>query len=99
LRYIEENDLSGDIKMHGDQPLESMVSWYVVGDVLLMTSAWEGIPVVLYEAMSMKLVCIAPDVGGISELLSNDHGYLIKDREDIGVMKHEYQRFYKGIIG
>jgi glycosyltransferase involved in cell wall biosynthesis len=133
LRYIEENDLSGDIKMHGDQPLESMVSWYVVGDVLLMTSAWEGIPVVLYEAMSMKLVCIAPDVGGISELLSNDHGYLIKDREDIqsyvnavveigtdkrlrealgekaravtvhgfdmDVMKHEYQRFYKGIAG
>jgi glycosyltransferase involved in cell wall biosynthesis len=133
LRYIDEHDLSGDIKMHGDQPLEAMASWYKVGDVLLMTSAWEGIPVVLYEAMSMKLVCIAPDVGGISELLGNDHGYLIKDREDIqsyvnavveigtdkrlrealgekaravtvhgfdmDVMKHEYQRFYKGIAG
>ena len=83
LRYIEENNLSEDIKMHGDQPLESMVSWYKVGDVLLMTSAWEGIPVVLYEAMSMQLVCIAPDVGGINELLSNDYGYLIKDRKDI----------------
>jgi glycosyltransferase involved in cell wall biosynthesis len=82
-RYIEEHDLSGDIKIHGDQPLESMVSWYKVGDVLLMTSAWEGIPVVLYEAMSMNLVCIAPDVGGISELLNNDNGYLIRDREDI----------------
>ena len=83
LRFIDENDLSEDIILHGDQPLESMASWYQVGDVLLMTSAWEGIPVVLYEAMSMQVVCVAPDVGGIRELLKDDYGYLIKDRKDI----------------
>ena len=82
-RYIARHNLSENIILYGDQPLESLVDWYRTSDMLLMTSAWEGIPVVLYQAMFMGLVCVAPDVGGVGELLSDENGCLIRDRDDM----------------
>lgn len=82
-RYRDQHDLTDEIRLYGDQPLESLPDWYRVGDVLLMTSAWEGIPVVLYQAMFMGLVCVAPDVGGVGELVNDETGFLIRDRNDV----------------
>ncbi|MBN1828982.1 MAG: glycosyltransferase family 4 protein, partial [Deltaproteobacteria bacterium] len=82
MRFIETEGLSGSIRLYGDQPLEKLPSWYEVGDVLLLTSAWEGIPMVLYQAMLTGLVCVAPDVGGVAELVRPEHGFLVKDSKD-----------------
>lgn len=82
-RYIGRHNLSENIRLYGNQPLETLVDWYRTSDMLLMTSAWEGIPVVLYQAMFMGLVCVAPDVGGVGELLNDQNGCLIRDRDDI----------------
>ncbi|HEY4310980.1 MAG TPA: glycosyltransferase [Pirellulales bacterium] len=46
-------------------------------DALLYTTAWDGLPNVLLEAMGAGLACVAPDVGGISELISAQNGYLV----------------------
>ncbi|MNR31988.1 Glycosyl transferases group 1 [compost metagenome] len=40
-----------------------------------MSSAWEGIPLVLLEAMSCELTVVATDCGGVKEIL-NGFGYL-----------------------
>ncbi len=44
---------------------------------LLYTSAWDGTPNLLLEAMSSGLACVSTAVGGIPDLLADDRGLLI----------------------
>lgn len=46
-------------------------------DVFINVSESEGIPVSIMEAMAAGVPAIAPDVGGISELVSDKCGYLL----------------------
>jgi colanic acid/amylovoran biosynthesis glycosyltransferase len=46
-------------------------------DLLLNTSTSEGIPVSVMEAMSHGIPAVAPNVGGISEIISEDCGLLL----------------------
>ena len=81
--YVKEHGLERMVCFHGFQARDRMIYWYAMGDLLLMTSDWEGIPVVLYEAMAMGLPCVAPDIGGIGELLGPDHGFLVTPKDNI----------------
>jgi glycosyltransferase involved in cell wall biosynthesis len=45
----------------------------------LYTSAWDGMPNVILEAAANGLPIVAPDVGGIAELIGDDAGYLVAD--------------------
>jgi glycosyltransferase involved in cell wall biosynthesis len=92
--YIRDNDLTEYVLLHGAQSQEKILSWYAVGDVLLMTSEWEGIPIVLYEAMSMGLVCVAPNLGGIKELIDDECGFVVDDWRDIEQYVHVLERLY-----
>lgn len=46
-------------------------------DAILNSSASEGIPVSIMEAMACGIPAIAPDVGGIRELVTNECGVLL----------------------
>jgi glycosyltransferase involved in cell wall biosynthesis len=46
-------------------------------DVYLYTSLWDGIPNALLEAAACELPVVAANVGGISEVVSEDCGWLI----------------------
>jgi len=48
-------------------------------DLFINTSESEGVPVSIMEAMSYGVPVIAPDVGGVSELLCPESCYLVKD--------------------
>jgi glycosyltransferase involved in cell wall biosynthesis len=50
---------------------DEMLAIYAETDVVAMASLYEGIPIVLMEAMSMGIPCIAPRVGGIAELIED----------------------------
>ena len=52
---------------------------YAAADVLVQTSAWEGLPLVLLEAMRAGLPVVAYRVGGVQELVEEGRtGYLVR---------------------
>jgi len=79
---VEREGLGRQVQLHG--PSTDMPGWYAACDVLLMTSVFEGIPFVLYEAMAMGLPAVAPDLAGNRELLGDDSagGVLVSPRDD-----------------
>ncbi len=81
--FIRQEGLEERVILHGNRPPEEMGQWYAGADVLLLTSKWEGIPLVLFQAMSCGVICVAPDVGGINELLNSENGFLLSDYRDV----------------
>jgi colanic acid/amylovoran biosynthesis glycosyltransferase len=52
-------------------------------DVFINTSESEGIPVSIMEAMAAGVLPIAPDVGGVSDLVSNEFGTLLSNNPTV----------------
>jgi glycosyltransferase involved in cell wall biosynthesis len=48
-------------------------------DIYVMSSAWEGLPLVIAEAMSVERVIVATDCGGTAQLIG-EAGYLVSPR-------------------
>ena len=55
---------------------------YREADVLLSTSAWEGVPFIFYEAMAFGCVPVATDVSANRELLSHEANGLLVPSAD-----------------
>lgn len=53
-------------------------------DAFLYTSRWDGLPNVLLEAAAAGMPIVSSAVGGISELISDKTGWLIKNVNDPG---------------
>lgn len=63
-------------------PAQGMARWYASSDVLLMTSVFEGVPYVIYEAFAMGVPVVAPALAGNLEIVDEDSGWLIDPRDD-----------------
>ena len=63
-------------------PTPGLGSWYAASDAMLMTSTFEGVPVVVFEAMAMGLPIVAPGLPGIREMLDGDEG-LVDPRDSV----------------
>lgn len=63
-------------------PSQEMARWYRSCDLLLMTSVFEGVPYVVYEALAMGVPVVAPALPGNVEFMDNDAGILVKPRDD-----------------
>ena len=53
-----------------------------MADVLLLTSRSEGVPQAVTQALGMRLPVVATDVGGVGELIENEHSGLLIPPED-----------------
>jgi glycosyltransferase involved in cell wall biosynthesis/SAM-dependent methyltransferase len=64
-------------------PSHEMPRWYRSSDILLMTSTFEGVPYVIYEALAMGVPVVAPALPGNVELMGTGGGVLIDPRDNI----------------
>jgi len=73
-----------DFRFTGELPHHAVKARYLDApvDMLVNTSESEGVPVSIMEAMSAGVPVVAPDVGGISSLVSGRCGVLLSPHPD-----------------
>ena len=75
---IEQLGIENNFRFTGFVKDEDLPFYYNAADFFVLPSkSGEGLPLVALEAMACGLPVIATDVGGISEILMEDHGKLV----------------------
>jgi len=69
--HVAAAGLDDSIVFHGFLNQDELRKLYANTDIFILPSFYEGIPVVLMEAMAMGIPCIATWVNGIPELIRN----------------------------
>ncbi len=73
--FISDNNLSQNISLLGIQ--KNIPSLLSMSDIFVLSSLWEGLPLVICEAMSCERVVVSTNCGGVSEIIS-DCGFLVE---------------------
>jgi glycosyltransferase involved in cell wall biosynthesis len=77
---VERYRLGDSFRLLG--PVEDLPGFYQGIDLYLNTSLHEGMPMTILEAMSYGIPVVAPNVGGLKEMLEDGkEGYLVNGRE------------------
>ncbi len=83
---VRAHGLEGNITFHPSS--RELARWYAACDLLLMTSVFEGVPYVVYEAMAMATPIVAPALPGNCELMGDTAGLLVDPRDDAAAYAH-----------
>ena len=73
-------DLQSKVLLHGES--DNVYQFFESADALVLSTHYEGMPLVILEAMSMGLPIIATNVCGISEFVTNSFGLLVKPNSE-----------------
>jgi glycosyltransferase involved in cell wall biosynthesis len=85
--FVKESKLK-NIKFKGRLSGQRLLNIYRESDIFVLTSKREGMPLVVLEAMAMGLPCIATNVIGTKDLITDKQtGILIKDNDHIDLMQ------------
>lgn len=81
---IKELKLEDRVFLEGYKTKEQIEEYMLKSSLFLMASETEGLPMVLLEAMSYGIPCIAYETAsGTNDIISNDiNGYVIKNRNE-----------------
>lgn len=69
---VENRGLPERVWFEGNVNHDKLLDMYRDSDALVLSSFAEGLPVVLMEAMSMEIPCVAPWVNGIPEIVTHE---------------------------
>lgn len=78
---VAELELGDRVKLH--PPTATPQRWYAASDAVLLTSEFEGVPAVVFEAMAMGLPVVASALPGNVELLGESYEGLVEPRDSI----------------
>ncbi|MCH2173231.1 glycosyltransferase family 4 protein [Myxococcota bacterium] len=74
-----ERGLADAVRWEGVQPSEAVVPFYRASRVLVVPSIYEGLPMVILEAQSWGLPCVATRVSGHPEVIEDGvNGFLVE---------------------
>ncbi len=81
---------ASSVRFHGF--VEDRLSLMQAFDLFIMTSAAEGVPRVMMEAMSLSLPCAAYSIEGISDLLDHNHTGVLAEDDDFSSLIYHCDR-------
>lgn len=85
----EINDLPENVFCLGNIPNAGIYN--KIADLFILPSNYEGLPIVILEAMSVGLPVVASNVGGISEIvIDNLNGFTVENSPELFAEKIEY---------
>lgn len=91
-RLIASHNISSKIILRGAISGEQLCKHYRESSVYIMTSRWEGMPLVLAEAMSFGLPIISFDNSGANEVLDNGKYGLLVEQGNVENFSKELNR-------
>lgn len=82
---VTDNGLSEAVHFVGYLESSVLAEYMSAADVLCLSSSREGSPNVVHEALSCGLPVVATDVGGVKDLIHNNHnGFVVRSFDDEG---------------
>jgi glycosyltransferase involved in cell wall biosynthesis len=85
-REAEELGIGTSVVFEGRLDDAGLRACYAGADAFVLTSFFEGIPIVLMEAMALTIPCVAPWITGIPELItSGEDGLLFPPGDETAV--------------
>ena len=83
-KQVEELKLEKRVILTGYRTKKEIENYMLKSSIFLMASITEGLPMVLLEAMSYGIPCIAYDIeSGVKDIIKdNINGYIIKERNE-----------------
>ena len=88
-KLIKDNNLEKLFILTGFQ--DNVYKFYPIIDIFFLPSLYEGLPIVLLEAMAFKKTIISMDVGSINEIIINN-------KTGILIGKNNYKEFISQLI-
>lgn len=73
--YVKQNNMQDIVAIKGH--VDNAEDYYSKADIFALTSIYEGLPLVLLEAMAAGLPIVATDVGGVKDVVT-DNGILVE---------------------
>lgn len=80
---LREELIAPNIEVTGWVKREEALKYSLGGNIFLLTSLWEGLPISLLESMYMKKMCVVSDVIGNHDVIHNgDNGFVCECVDD-----------------
>lgn len=73
--YIKTEALDDVVQLKGN--VSNVEEYFAESDIFALSSAYEGLPLVLLEAMAASLPIVSTDVGGVKDIVT-DNGILVE---------------------
>lgn len=94
---LRDKLLAPNIEITGWTQREDALRYALRGDIFILTSLWEGLPLSLLEAMYMKKLCVVNNVIGNRDVIHNgENGFVCNNVNDFMIAitsagaRHEY---------
>jgi len=85
LREIDREPFD-NLEFLGRMSHEDVLEYLPQLAVLVMTSRWEGLPIIALEAMRAGVPVVAINVGGLSEIIESGESGILVDSRDPGII-------------
>lgn len=87
MAFIKKNNLKEKFEFISHLPQESLINYYKKANVFVMPSIMEAFGQVYLEAMTTKTPVIGANVGGVSDIITKEVGYLVPPKNPKEIAK------------